>query len=100
MVKKVDNEFKVVKQILDGIHTKTIRSARFSPDGKYLATASFDSTIGIWVLTKGGFNHFAILEGHENEVKCVAWSWDSRFLASCSRDKTVWIWDHDDSEEF
>jgi len=78
------------------VHNKTVRCVKFSPDGKFLASSSFDSTIGIWVLVNGKFSHFSTLEGHENEVKCVGWSWDSRFLVSCSRDKTIWVWDHED----
>lgn len=34
--------------ILEDVHSRTIRSCCWSPDGSHLATASFDRTVAIW----------------------------------------------------
>ncbi|KAL7524860.1 hypothetical protein ACHAXR_000747, partial [Thalassiosira sp. AJA248-18] len=39
------------------------------------------------------FEPIAQLEGHENEIKCLAWNATGSLLASCGRDKTIWIWE-------
>ncbi len=79
-------------------HTKTVRAVAWSPSGKTLATASFDSNIGIWAQDededeRGEWECMSLLEGHETECKSVAYSSSGTLLASCSRDKTVWIWE-------
>ncbi|KAH8101851.1 WD40 repeat-like protein [Cristinia sonorae] len=82
-------------------HTKTVRSVAWSPAGTTLATASFDSNIGIWAQEEegGDWECMSLLEGHETECKSVSYSSSGTLLASCSRDKTVWIWEvHPDSD--
>ena len=86
-------------------HAKTVRALAWSPSGNTLATASFDSNIGVWAQEgdedgdEGAFNPagewecMSLLEGHETECKSVAYSSSGNLLASCSRDKTVWIWE-------
>jgi WD40 repeat protein len=39
------------------------------------------------------FEPIAQLQGHENEIKCLAWNATGSLLATCGRDKTVWIWE-------
>ena len=46
----------------------------------------------------GDFEPYQMLEGHENEVKCVAWSPNGNYVATCSRDKSIWIFEEDDGE--
>jgi len=83
-------------------HTKTVRGLAWSPSGKSLATASFDSNIGVWEQEggdpdeapgSGDWECVCLLEGHETECKSVGYSSTGTLLASCSRDKTVWIWE-------
>ncbi|KAI0459330.1 soluble quino protein glucose/sorbosone dehydrogenase [Xylaria acuta] len=71
-------------------HSKQINFVGFSPDGRLIATASFDNSIKIFD-KEGKF--LASLRGHVAPVFQVAFSADSRLLASCSRDTTLKTWD-------
>ncbi|KAG6814487.1 hypothetical protein H0H92_000012 [Tricholoma furcatifolium] len=89
-------------------HTKSVRAVAWAPSGKTLATASFDSNIGVWEQehgddsgdgSAGEWECVSQLEGHETECKSVAYSSTGTLLASCSRDKTVWVWEvHPDAD--
>lgn len=95
-----DLEFQHITTIDTG-HSKTVRALAWAPSGKTLATASFDSNIGIWEQEAssdderegGEWECASLLEGHETECKSVSYSNSGTLLASCSRDKTVWIWE-------
>lgn len=80
-------EWSCVKTV-DSFSSRTVRSCEWSPDGRHLACASFDSMVTVFTLTQGReLELLATLEGHENEVKSVAWSTTGELLATCSRDK-------------
>ncbi|PUZ68988.1 hypothetical protein GQ55_2G072600 [Panicum hallii var. hallii] len=86
--------------VLEDTHNRTVRSCAWSPDGRLLATASFDATTAVWEYNGGDFECVATLEGHENEVKSVSWSPSGSLLATCSRDKMAWIWEVQPGNEY
>lgn len=72
-------------------HTGGINSARFSPDGKYIITASFvDSTIKVWN-AKTGKQACPSLE--QSGVIYADFSEDGRYIITISNDKTGKIWE-------
>ncbi len=71
-------------------HTSVVRSVAFSPDGRLLASGSFDNTIKLWEVSSGSL--VRTLTGHTNSVRSVAFSPDGRLLASGSDDKTIKLW--------
>ena len=71
-------------------HFNTIRGVAIAPDGKTVATASYDETIKLWNLKTG--KELQMLTGHSRDVECVAISPDGQILASGSDDNTIKLW--------
>jgi WD40 repeat protein len=63
----------------------------YSPDGRWLATASDDNKIRLW--NTSDYSLALSLVGHTNYVNGVAFSPDSRLLVSGSHDHKVGLWD-------
>ncbi|MCP4695976.1 MAG: CHAT domain-containing protein [Gammaproteobacteria bacterium] len=78
-------------------HTGTVRSVAFSPDGKTLATGSWDNSVRLWD-TAGG-RELRTLKGHADGVVSVTFSPDGKTLATGSSDKSVRLWDTTDGRE-
>jgi len=72
-------------------HTKAVWGVAFSPDGRLLATASWDETARLWDPATG--EHLRALTGHTDQVWGVAFSPDGRLLATTGRDNTARLWD-------
>ncbi|HBB34025.1 MAG TPA: hypothetical protein DDZ80_22650 [Cyanobacteria bacterium UBA8803] len=71
-------------------HQEGVKSVRFSPDGKLLATSSNDGTARLWNI-KG--NHLlAEFKGHKDSVNSMSFSPDGKFLVTASSDGTAKLW--------
>ncbi|KAK9812657.1 hypothetical protein WJX72_001417 [[Myrmecia] bisecta] len=72
-------------------HLQLINQVQFSPDGRWVVSASFDKSIKLWDGIKGTFA--ATFRGHVGPVYQVSWSSDSRLFVSGSKDSTLKVWD-------
>jgi len=71
-------------------HSLTVTQLAFSPNGKFLASASRDRTLAIFSIND--FSLVSHLKAHARIVWGVSWAPNSRLLATASRDGTAKIW--------
>ncbi|KAL6505200.1 hypothetical protein OROGR_025017 [Orobanche gracilis] len=72
-------------------HQQLVNHVYFSPDGLWIASASFDKSVKLWNGITGKF--VAAFRGHVGPVYQISWSADSRLLLSGSKDSTLKVWD-------
>ncbi|CAN1316699.1 Notchless protein homolog [Linum perenne] len=72
-------------------HQQLVNHVYFSPDGQWVASASFDKSVKLWNGITGQF--IAAFRGHVGPVYQISWSADSRLLLSGSKDSTLKVWD-------
>ena len=80
-------------------HTRSVTACAFSPDGRFMVSASYDEPLKIWDATSGA--ECLSLIGHLDQdgddfpykVNALAFSPDGRLIVSASDDHTLKVWD-------
>jgi type II secretory pathway pseudopilin PulG len=72
-------------------HSDGVTSVAVSPDGRRIASASWDRTVKVWDAITS--QELLTLKGHTASISCVVFSPDGQRLASVSLDQTGKVWD-------
>ena len=77
-------------QVLSG-HTDVVTSLSYAPNGRLLASGSWDKTVRLWDFAKGTS---LVLTGHPGGVRSVAFSPNNQIVASAGfpSDKSIRLW--------
>ncbi len=78
-------------------HAGWVVKASYSPDGRFIVSASHDNTARVWDAITGKEVH--VLRGHDAEVLSASYSPDGRFIVTSSVDATARIWDASTGDE-
>ena len=71
-------------------HAEAILATQFSPEGRYLASGSGDTTVRLWDLTTESPQ--ATLEGHKDHVLVIAWAPNAQYIASGCKKGQIILW--------
>ena len=95
-LEKIRNNNEEIEPIKLGNHRGKIADLDFSKDGKFLLTASWDGTIGIWDTSKR--KKIMLLKGHKGPVYSAKYSEDNKFIYSSGADGEIKLWKAEDGE--
>lgn len=92
-IKQWNPDFSAKNEVVG--HIYAIHDLQFSPDGKWIATASMDKTVKIW--EADSLKLRKVLDatrhgGHKNSVNKLIWSSFEDLLVSASDDKNLSVW--------
>ena len=79
-------------------HRGYISSAQYSPDGKYIITASDDGTARVWNTDTREVVPNGILKDHSDKVTSAQFSPDGKHIITASKDGTAKVWSSDTYE--
>lgn len=72
-------------------HSDAVYGMALSPDGRTLATGSYDQKVKLWDTSVGA--ELAVLTGHNGAIFGLSFRPDGKVLASASADRTVKLWE-------
>ncbi|XP_016976697.1 actin-interacting protein 1 [Drosophila rhopaloa] len=81
-------KFKMTKQD----HSRFVQAVRYSPDGKFFASAGFDGKVFLYDGTSSELVGEFGSPAHKGGVYALAWKPDGSQLLTCSGDKTCRLW--------
>jgi len=88
-LKAPDEKSAPFRMVVQDGHSGLITSIAFSPDGKLIASGSWDRTVKLWSLDGRLLRTF---KGHKRFVYSVAFGPGGKLIASGSWDRTVKLW--------
>ena len=75
------------KPLARGMHDHLVNNCAFSPDGKWLVSASSDYSARLWALP--ALRLTSVLSDHGDDVDMAVFSPDSQYIATCALDRQV-----------
>ena len=73
-------------------HKNEVNSIAFSPNGRFLVSASDDRSVRIWNIRDGSSKVLPVA-GSPSFFLYVVFSPDGKYVAAGNSDKSLWIWD-------
>jgi WD40 repeat protein len=72
-------------------HTHSVYGIAISPNGRILASTSWDDTARLWNLENG--QPIGLPLQHEHNVRCTSFLTDGKLLATGCDDNNAYLWD-------